>query len=93
MDRFWTLGVRKAGGFRGIRGGAECMRTHVADGDGLTSSSGRGRGRGTLHLARTDATGKASADLLGRLQFSPRERSGPGDERSGTVVLRRLGLE
>ena len=93
VDRFWALGVRKAHGFGGISGGTECMRTHVADGDGLTSGSGSGRCGGSLDVARTDATGKPSADLLGSLPLSPRERSGPVDETSRAVIIRRLGLE
>jgi hypothetical protein len=93
VDRSWALGMRKAGGSGGIRGRTECMRTHVADGDGLTGGPGSGRCGRRVDIARTDATGKAPADPFCSLQLAPRERSRPGDERPRAVIMRRLGLE
>jgi hypothetical protein len=93
FNRLWPVRIRGPRGFGGICGGTECMRTHVADGCGLTGGSGSGCRCRTPYLARTDATDKAAANPLGSGQFSPGVRPSPGDERSGTVIMRRLSLE
>jgi hypothetical protein len=65
FDGFWPSRVRKAGGFDGISGGPECVRAHMAHGDGLTGGPGGGRRGGSLYITGTDATGKPTANLLG----------------------------
>jgi hypothetical protein len=64
LDGFWPVRVRKGGGFDGMSGGAQRVRAHVADGDALTGCSSSGRCRRSLYVTRTDATGKATANLL-----------------------------
>src|SRR5579872_5914550 len=75
LDGFWPVRICKAGGSRSIGGSAERVSAHVADSDRLTGGSGGGACRRSLHLARTDATGKAPANLLGSAQLSAGERA------------------
>ncbi len=90
---FRPVRVRKRGGSNGIRGGAQRVRAHMADGDGLTGGSRSSlRGR-SLHITRTDATGKPTADLLGRAQLTPGERAGPGDERARAIIIWSLSFK
>jgi hypothetical protein len=65
FDGFWPVRMRKAGGFDGISGGTQCVCAHMADGDGLTGGSGSGFCGRSLDIARTDATGKPTTNLLG----------------------------
>jgi len=69
------------------------MRTHVADGDGLTSGARSGRCSRGHRLSRADSAGEAVADRLSGVQLASRERSGTGDERSRTPIIRDLSLE
>jgi hypothetical protein len=85
--------VSKTGGFGGIGGGAESMRAHVADSDGLPGGSGSCRCGGSHTLSRTDATVEATPNLLGSIQLSPCERAGSGDESTRTIVVWSLSLE
>jgi hypothetical protein len=65
----------------------------MADGDGLTGGSGSAPcGRG-LHITRSDATGKPTADLVRGAQLSPGERTGAGDESPRAAVIWRLSLK
>jgi hypothetical protein len=41
------------------------MRTHVADGYGLTGGSGSGQCGGSLYLTGRDTTGESTPDFLG----------------------------
>jgi hypothetical protein len=93
FDRVWPIRVRQPGGFGGVRGGAQRMRAHVADADGLTRGSGGGHRSRSRDVARTDATGKATANLVGSIQLAPGERSGTGDERPRAVVAWGFSLE
>ena len=86
FDSFWLVAVREARGPRGIGGGTERVRAHVTDGDSLTCGSGGSIRRGSLYLTRTDATGKATANLRSSTQLSLGERAGPGDERPRAVI-------
>jgi hypothetical protein len=90
---FRPVRVRKAGGCDGIRGGTECVRAHMADGDCLPGGSGRGRGGGSRYLTHTDATGEPTTDLLGGASLSPGERPSPGDERPRAVIIWSLSLK
>ena len=65
----------------------------MADGDRLTGGSGSGRCGGSLYIACTDAADKPTTNLVRRVQLSPGERAGPGDERPRAVVSRRLSLK
>ena len=93
FDGFWPVRVRKTGGLGGISGGAQCVRAHMADADGLTGGSGSGRCGGRLHIARTDATDKPTADLLRSVQLSPGERPGSGDKSPRAPIIWSLSLE
>lgn len=90
---FWPLRVRQAGGSDGISGGTECVRAHVADGDGLAGGSGSGGCGGSLYITRTDAAGKPTANFLGSIQLSPGKRSGPGDQRPRAAIIWSLSLK
>ena len=65
----------------------------MADGYGLTRGSGSGGRRRNLDLAGRNTTDESTADLVGNIQLSPRERSRPGDGSARTVILRSFGLE
>jgi hypothetical protein len=65
----------------------------MADADGLTGGPGRGRCSRALRLTRTDATGEPPADLLGSVQLSPGERTGPVDLGPRAVITWGLGLK
>lgn len=86
-------GLRKAGGPGGIGGSTQCVRSHMAYGDGLASGSGSGRRGRSLDIARTDAPGKPAANLFGGVQLSRGERPCPGDESPGPAIMWRLSLE
>jgi hypothetical protein len=65
----------------------------VADSGGLTGGSSRGRCGRSLHLTRSDATGKPSANLIGSVSLSPGEGAGPGDESPRAVIVWSLSLK
>nr|WP_163548555.1 hypothetical protein [Candidatus Frankia nodulisporulans] len=92
LDGSWPAGGQ-AGRFGCIRGGAQCVRAHVADGYGLTGGSGSGSCRRSLHITGIDPTHESTADLLGSVQLSPGERPGPGDGSARAVILWSFGLE
>jgi hypothetical protein len=79
FDGFWSVGLRKASRRRGICGGTQGVRTHVADGDGLTGGLGSSRRGGTLYITRADATSKPTANLLGSVELAAGERAGSGN--------------
>ncbi|MGH9044430.1 MAG: hypothetical protein ACRDVP_06305 [Acidimicrobiales bacterium] len=56
LGGFWPVGGDQAGRLGGVCGGAQCVRAHVADGDGLTRGSGSGSCCGSLHLAGRNTT-------------------------------------
>jgi len=101
FDGFWPVPGRDAGRFGRIRGGAECVRTHMAecvrthmtDADGLTGGSGSGRCSGSLYVTHSDVADKPTANLLSNVQLSPSERPGPGNERPRAVIIWGLSLE
>ncbi|HEX9044181.1 MAG TPA: hypothetical protein VF802_04060 [Candidatus Limnocylindrales bacterium] len=69
------------------------MSAHVADGDGLAGGSSHGRRDGSLHIRGSNPAGEPAANLLGCVQLSPGERSGPRDERPGPVITWSFSLE
>jgi hypothetical protein len=83
----------QAGGFDGIGGGAEGVRTHVADGGGLARCSGRGSGGGYVHATRSAAIGEPSANPRARIQLAPGERSGPRDRGARAAIPRPFRFE
>jgi hypothetical protein len=89
----WSAWGRQAGGFDGIRGGAQCVRTHVADGHGLTGGSGSGSGCGSLDLVGRHATDEAPANLLGSVELSSGERPSASDGGARAVVSWSAGLK
>ena len=86
LGGFWPVRSRQAGGFDGIRGGTQCVRTHVADGYGLTGGSGGGSGCGSLYVTGSAATDESTADLLGSVQLCSGERPGPGNRSARAVI-------
>ncbi len=93
FERIRPFRVRQRGGFRGIGGCPESMRTHVSDGSRLR---GGPRGRhpdGRLRLPGGTPGDEALADLLGGAEFTAGKRSRTSDCISGPVILRSLGLE
>ncbi len=93
VDRFWPIGGRQAGGLRGIPGGAQRVRAHVADADRLAGGSSSGDRCRSLHFVRAHASYEATSYLLGRAELSPGERAGPGDECPRAPVIWHLRLE
>jgi len=87
------MGVVKGDGSRGIGGSAQRVRAHMADGDRLTGGSRGSLRSRSLHITGTDATGKPTADLLGRAQLTPGERAGPGDERARAIIIWSLSFK
>jgi hypothetical protein len=69
------------------------MRAHVTDGDGLTRGSGSSHRCWFLDIVRTDRARRSAANLGGRAELAPGERSGAGDERSRAVITRCRRLE
>jgi hypothetical protein len=93
FDCSWAIRIPEAGGFDGVGRGAECVRAHMADGDGLTGGSGSGRCSSALHVTRSDAAGKSTANLIRSAELSPGERAGPVDESPWAVIVLSLRLE
>lgn len=93
IDGFWPVRSRQAGGFGGIRGSAECMRAHVADGYGLAGGSGNRRCGRSFYLSGRDRTGESAANFVGSVQFSAGERAGSGDGRAWAVIIRSFDLK
>jgi hypothetical protein len=93
VNEFGSIGGRQAGGFDGIRGGARCVRAHVADGYGLTGGSGSRRGCRSFHLAARHPTDEAATNLLGSAQLSSGERASGGDGSARAIVCWSFGLK
>jgi hypothetical protein len=93
LDRFWPVRISEAGGFDCVSGGTQRVRAHVADGDGLTGGLRSGHGSRRPHVVRTDAPGKATADLLRGAELSPGERMSSGDESARAVIVWGLSLK
>jgi hypothetical protein len=92
LGGFWTVGSRQADGFDGIRGGTQCVRTHMADGYGLTGGSGDGSGCRSLYVTGSAATDESTADLLSSVQLSLSERPGSGNRSARAVISWRFSL-
>jgi hypothetical protein len=69
------------------------VRTHVADGDGLTGGSGSSRCGGTLYITRADATSEPTANLLGCVELAASERAGSGDQSPRAAIIWGLSLK
>ena len=93
FDGLWAVRVHQAGGSCGMSCGTQCVRSHMADADGLAGGSRSGHCGGSLHLTGTDATGKSTANLLRSMQVPSGEGSGPGDECPRAVIPRSLRLK
>lgn len=93
VGRLWTVRIRESDGFDGISGGAQCMRSHMADGHRLTGGSGSGQCGRRFDLTRRYATFESAADFLGSVQLSPGERAGTGDGRAGPFITWSFGLK
>ena len=65
----------------------------MAYGDGLTGGFASGHGGRGPYIARTNATDKPPANLVGSSQFTSGEGAGSGDESARAVVIGSLGLE
>ena len=92
-DDLWPVRVCKASGPCCISGGTQCVGAHVADGNRLASGSGSRHCRGILYITHADATCKPTANLLGGVQLSAGERTGPGDESPRTTIIWSLSLK
>ena len=93
LGSFGTVQVDEAGCFDGVGSGAKCVRSHVADGGGLTGGPGRSHRGRSVHLAHPNATCEPLADPLGRVQGPPHVGAGPGDQRPRSVIIGSFGLE
>ena len=93
IDRFWPVRGSQTNGFDGVGGGAQCVGSHVADGDGLTGGSGSGQGGGSVDVTRSYATDESTPDFVGRVELSPGEGAGPRDGRAGAIITWSFGLE
>ena len=62
FDGSWSVGVSETSSSDCVGGGTQGVRTHMADGDGLTGGPRRGHCRRSFQFVRADATGKATAD-------------------------------
>jgi hypothetical protein len=93
IDGFWPVGSRQTDGPDRVRGGAQRVRPHVADGYGLTSRSGSRSCRGVLDLSSGNTADESTADLLGSVQLSSRERPSAGDSGARAVIRRSASLE
>jgi hypothetical protein len=89
----WSAWSRQAGGFDGIRGGAQCVRAHMADGHGLTGGSGSGSGCGSLLFVGRHTTHEAPANLLGSVELSAGVRPSASDGGARAVVSWSIGLK
>jgi hypothetical protein len=69
------------------------MRTHVADGYGLTGGPGSREGRGRFHGAARHTADEAAANLLGGVQLSSGEGPSPGDGSARAIVRWSFGLK
>jgi hypothetical protein len=93
VDGFRPVWPGKACGFDGISGGAQCVRSHMAHGDGLTGGPSSGRCGRSLYLTRTDATDEPTADLLSSVQLCVGECAGPSDQSPRAVIIGSFNLE
>jgi hypothetical protein len=80
-------------GLRGVRGGAQGVRSHVGDGRGLPRGSGGSGGGRRLHVTSGATTDESPADLPGDVELATREGSRPGDRNPGPGVVWSFRLE
>jgi hypothetical protein len=69
------------------------VRTHVADGCGLTGGSGCGGSGARLGIASSTAIHKPAADFDPGVELSAREGPGPGDRGARAAVSWVFGLK
>jgi hypothetical protein len=93
LDDLRPVGSRQAGGSNCIRGGAERVRAHVADGYGLTCGSGGREGYRRFHFANGHASDEPTTDLGGGVHLSSGVSPSSGDGGTKAIVGRNLGLE
>ncbi len=87
FDGSWSVGVSQTNSSECVGGGTQGVRTHMADGDGLTGGPRRGHCSRSFLFVHADASGKATADLVRSAQLSPGERTSPGDESPRAVII------
>ncbi len=93
FDGSWSVGISETSSSDCVGGGTQGVRTHMADGDGLTGGPRRGHCRRSFQVVRADATGKATADLVRSAELSTGERTSPGDESPRAVIIWSFSLK
>jgi hypothetical protein len=93
FDGLWSVQISEAGCFDCIGGGTQRVRAHVADRDGLTGGPRSSRCSRALDVVCSDATGKATANLLRSAELSPGERTSPGDDSPRAIIVWSLSLK
>jgi hypothetical protein len=93
FDGSWSVGISETSSSECVGGGTQGVRTHMADGDGLTGGPRRGHCRRSFHVVRADATGKATADLVRSGELSTGECTSPGDESPRAVIIWSFSLK
>ena len=87
------VGRGQSRGLRGVRGGAQGVRSHVGDGRGLPRASGGSGGGRSLHVTSGAAADESSADLAGDIELATRKGSRPSDCIPGAGVVWSFRLE
>lgn len=77
----------------GISGGAQCMRTHVANGCGLTRGPGGSGGCGRFRLTGSSAVDKSPTYLDARVQLPASKRPGSGNRSARAAIIRSFGFK
>ncbi len=93
FDGSWSVGISETSSSDCVGGGTQGVRTHMADGDGLTGGPRRGHCRRSFQVVRADATGKATADLVRSGELSTGECTSPGDESPRAVIIWSFSLK
>ena len=93
FDGSWSVGISETSSSDRVGGSTQGVRTHMADGDGLTGGARSGHCRRSFQVVRADATGKATADLLRSAELSTGECTSPGDESPRAVIIWSFSLK
>jgi hypothetical protein len=93
IDCLLRVGSHQAHRFDSVRGRAQSVSTHVADGCCLSSGPCGGSSRRRLNLAGRTAIDKSSADFHGNVQFTASECLGACDGCAWATISGFLGLK